>query len=110
VQDVRLLPVLSPRRSWFGDLVILVFLMSQALDGVLTYLGLKQFGSGIEANPLISSALPVLGHGVTVASAKLMAAGCGIVLHVTGVHRVVALLTAFYLAGAVVPWVAILFS
>ncbi len=103
-----LLSALSPRRSFFGDLVIVAFLMSQALDGVLTYLGLKQFGPAIEANPLISSALPVLGLAGTVAAAKLLAAGFGIVLHVTGVHRVVAALTALYLAGAVVPWAAIL--
>jgi hypothetical protein len=107
---VPLLAALSPRRSsFFGDLVIVAFLMSQALDGVLTYLGLKQFGPGIEANPLISSALPVLGQAVTVAVAKLLAAGFGVVLHVTGVHRAVAALTALYLAGAVVPWVAVLF-
>lgn len=104
-----LLPSLAPRRSFFGDLVIIAFLMSQALDGVLTYLGVKQFGPGIEANPLISSAMPVLGQAATVTVAKLLASAFGMVLHVTGVHRVVAVLTALYLAGAVVPWAAILF-
>ena len=89
--------------------MIVVFLLSQALDGVLTYLGLRQFGPGIEANPLIGSALPVLGASLTVAGAKLVAAGFGIVLHLRGVHRAVAALTALYLAGAVAPWTAILF-
>jgi hypothetical protein len=106
---VRLLPALSPRSGFFGDLVIIAFLLSQALDGVLTYLGLNQFGPGIEANPLIGSALPVLGASVTVAAAKLVAAGFGIILHLRGVHRAVAALTALYLAGAVAPWTAILF-
>lgn len=103
-----MLSALPPARSFFGDAVIVAFLASQALDGVLTYLGLKQFGSGMEANPLISSALPVLGVGATVAAAKLLAAIFGVVLHVTGVHRVVAALTALYLAAAVLPWVALL--
>lgn len=106
---MRLPPALSPPRNSFGDLVIVAFLLSQALDGVLTYLGLRQFGPGIEANPLIGSVLPVLGLSVTLAGAKLVAAGFGIILHLRGVHRAVAALTALYLAGAVVPWAAILF-
>ncbi len=101
-------PPLSPRCSVFGDVVIIVFLVSQALDGILTYLGLKQFGPGIEANPLISSALPVLGQGFAVAAAKLVAAGFGIALHLRGVHRAIAALSALYLAAAVVPWVLLL--
>jgi hypothetical protein len=30
-------------------------------------------------------------------------------LHVTGVHRVVAVLTCLYLGAAIVPWTALLF-
>jgi uncharacterized membrane protein len=105
---MRLAPAPSRQRSSFGDAVIVVFLLSQALDGVLTYLGLKQFGPGIEANPLISSALPVLGQAVAVAAAKLLAAGFGIVLHMRGVHRTVAALAALYFAAAVLPWALLL--
>ncbi len=103
-----LVAALSPRRSIFGDLVIIAFLLSQALDGVLTYLGVTRFGLGLEANPLIGSALPVLGVSATVTAAKLVAAGLGILLHLRGVHAAVAALTALYLAAAVVPWTAIL--
>ncbi len=99
----------TPRRSAFGDLVIVAFLLSQALDGVFTYLGLKQFGPGMEGNPLLGSVLPVFGLSATVAGAKLVAAGFGILLHLRGVHRAVAALTALYLAGAIAPWTAILF-
>jgi len=106
---MRLLWTFPRRRSPFGDISIVVFLALQGADGVFTYLGLKQFGPGIEANPLISTALPVLGHGATLAFAKLFAAGLGSVLHMTGTHRAVAALTALYLAAAVVPWTALLF-
>ena len=39
--------------------------------------------------------------------AKLMAAGCGVVLYLTGVHRILAGLTAFYGVAAIGPWLAI---
>ncbi len=105
---MRLLPSASSARSLFGDVVIVAFLTAQALDGVLTYLGLKQYGPGIEANPLISWAVPVLGQAAAVAGAKCVAAGFGIVLHVRGVHRAVALLTVLYFGAAVVPWTVLL--
>ncbi len=92
----------------FGDVVIILFLVSQALDGVLTYLGFKQFGVNIEANPLISSVVPILGQGFAVAAAKLLAAGFGITLHLRGVHRAVAALSALYVAVAIVPWMLLL--
>jgi hypothetical protein len=30
--------------TWFGNVVIVVFLVSQALDGIFTYLGISAFG------------------------------------------------------------------
>jgi hypothetical protein len=107
MQPLRIRPV---TRSRFGDTIIIVFLVSQALDGVLTYLGLRQFGPAVEANPLISSVMPLLGQGMTLAFVKLFASSLGAILHVTGVHRAVALLTALYLGAAVVPWAALLFA
>jgi cation transporter-like permease len=97
-------------RSLFGDLVIVVFLVCQALDGVFTYVGLQSFGPSIEANPLICAALPYFGGAATLAGAKLVAALLGIALHLTGVHRVVAALTALYLCAAVTPWTVLLLA
>ncbi len=97
-------------RSFFGDLVIVAFLVCQALDGVFTYVGLQLFGSGIEANPLISAALPYFGGAATLAGAKLLAASLGIALHLPGVHRVVALLTALYFCAALTPWTVLLLA
>ena len=42
--------------------------------------------------------------GAGLAAAKLLAASCGIVLHLRRVHGLVAALTLFYLAVAIVPW------
>ncbi len=100
----------SPRPSLFGDLAIVVFLVCQALDGVFTYLGLQQFGPTIEANPVIAAAIPHFGGAATLALAKLVAASLGIALHLTGVHRVVALLSLLYLGAAVTPWAMLLLA
>ena len=96
-------------RTRFGNVALVLFLLAQCLDGVLTYVGVVTFGIGVEANPLISTLMGYMGAAATLLTAKTIAAGLGIALHVRGVHTAVALLTAFYFAVAIVPWVAILF-
>jgi hypothetical protein len=88
----------------FGDVAFITFMVVQALDGVLTYLGVHIWGPAVEANPIISSAVSFAGVGTGLAAAKLFAVGLGMVLHLRRVHGIVALLTAFYLAVAIVPW------
>ena len=95
--------------SPLGDLFILAFLCAQACDGVLTYVGIATMGIGIEGNPLLASLMSTIGWGGALLAAKSAAALFGIVLHLTGVHRIVAALTALYVAAAVVPWTALLF-
>jgi hypothetical protein len=95
------------RQSRFGDAVVLGFLLVQCLDGVLTYLGVSIWGRGIEANPLVSLAITAGGLGIGLAAAKLVAIGFGIVLHLCRVHNLVALLTAIYVAAAILPWTAL---
>ena len=95
------------RRSRFGDAVVLGFFLVQCLDGVLTYLGVSIWGPGIEANPLVSLAIAAGGLGTGLAAAKLVAIGFGIVLHLCRVHNLVALLTAIYVAAAILPWTAL---
>jgi hypothetical protein len=93
----------------FGDVVLLVFLMAQCLDGVLTYVGVVTYGTSVEANPLIATMMAHLGHGVALMGAKSVAALLGICLHLRQVHVAVAVLAVFYVAVAVIPWMAILF-
>lgn len=105
-------PVWKPspwRRSWFGDVVLVAFLMSQMLDGAFTYVGVTNFGPAIEVNPLMASFMMVVGQGAALAFAKLAAAILGIALHLRRVHGIVAALTGLYVAMAIVPWAALLF-
>src|SRR4029077_1768000 len=91
-------------KSRFGAFVVLSFVLVQCLDGVFTYLGVSIWGPGIEANPLVSSAVAAAGLGPGRAGAKLVAIGFGILLHLRRVHTVVALLTAIYMGAAILPW------
>jgi hypothetical protein len=96
-------------RSWFGDAVLLTFLLSQCFDGVFTYVGVVTFGPHIEANPLISTLMVHFGDGPALMGAKALAAMLGIGLHLRQIHGAVALLAVFYVVVAIVPWMAILF-
>src|SRR5690349_9358054 len=88
----------------FGNAAVLAFLFVNMLDGIFTYLGVKIWGPGIEANPIVSSAMAAVGLGPGLAGAKLLAASFGIVLHLRRVHHLVALLTALYVCAAIIPW------
>jgi hypothetical protein len=96
--------------SLFGNIAVVCFVTVQYLDGALTYFGFHTWGPSIEANPLVSSAVAVAGLGGGLAIAKLTAIGLGMALHLRKVHRVVALLTAFYVAVAIVPWTLLFLS
>jgi hypothetical protein len=93
----------------FGDVALFVFLLAQCFDGIFTYVGVLRFGLGIEANPIIAALMLHFGHGVALTSAKIVAAGLGICLHVRQIHGAVAALAAFYLAIAILPWIMVLF-
>jgi hypothetical protein len=104
----RLYQAWDTPNSLFGDVAVVGFLLVQVLDGMFTYLGVTIWGLHIEANPLISSAVAYAGLGGAVVGAKMAAILFGILLHVRRVHSLVALLTAFYLVVAILPW-ALLF-
>ena len=93
----------------FGDIAVVVFLLAQASDGVLTYIGVSMYGHGIEGNPLIAWLMAQMGQGPALAAAKLTAGFFGIALHLSDVHKAVAALAGFYVVVAIIPWVAILF-
>ncbi|HEX2344779.1 MAG TPA: DUF5658 family protein [Vicinamibacterales bacterium] len=97
------------QRSCFGDLAVILFLMAQAADGALTYVGVRHLGLAVEANPLISWLIASFGEVGALAGAKLVAGSFGIALHLSAVHKVVAGLTLFYVVVAVFPWIAILY-
>jgi len=89
--------------------VVVAFLIAQACDGIFTYIGVASYGSRAEANPLMLWLMNSLGSAAGVAAAKTAAGAFGIALHLVSVHRVVALLAAFYLVVAVLPWIGVLY-
>ena len=89
--------------------MVVAFLIAQACDGVLTYMGVSIYGARVEGNPFLCWLMAALGSGAGVATAKAAAGAFGIALHLVAVHRVVAALAAFYVAVAIVPWLALLF-
>jgi Domain of unknown function (DUF5658) len=93
----------------FANVVVIVFLIVQACDGVFTYVGVSIYGTGMEGNPLLAWLMESIGHGPALATAKGLAGAFGIALHLSAVHRVLAALAVFYVAVALVPWIAILF-
>jgi hypothetical protein len=107
----RLPDVWSARapRTRFGDAAVLLFLVVQCLDGVLTYIGVTTYGIAIEGNPILATLMETAGHVTALVSAKIVAAALGIALHLAGIHSVVAFLAVFYIAAAILPWTAILF-
>ena len=106
---VNLARRIANRRTLFGDAALLLFLLAQASDGVLTYVGVSTYGMSIEGNPLIAWLMHTMGEGLALTTAKVAAAFFGIALHLSAVHKAVAVLAAFYVAVAVVPWMALLF-
>ncbi len=93
---------------WFGNLVILLFLIAQALDGIFTYLGIRAFGLS-EGNPLIAYSFRHAGVGPGLTGAKLIAVGCSMLLHLLGLHRTLGVLTLLYLSFAILPWSYLIF-
>jgi hypothetical protein len=96
------------RRFSNDELLWMGFVIVQALDGAMSYVGVSMHGPLIEGNPLVAWYLTVLGPAAGFAAAKLFAVTCGAVLYVTGRHTWVAVVTVVYLVFAVIPWVGVL--
>ena len=52
--------------------------------------------------------MAAMGHGPALAAAKLAAGSFGVALHLSAVHKAVAVLAGFYLVVAVIPWAVVL--
>src|SRR5215210_4019768 len=85
-----------PAHSTFGDVILLLFLLAQLLDGVLTYVGIATFGEAIEGNPLLAWYIAMFGPGVALIGAKAVAVTCGAMLHFCARHRTIGVLTLVY--------------
>lgn len=97
-------------RSIFGYVVLVVFLLTQAADGVLTYAGVGRHGIHAEANPIAAHLMVLWGPGPTVTLVKMLTASMGCALFALGVPRILALIAGFYLLVAVLPWMGVLLA
>ncbi|HXW06096.1 MAG TPA: DUF5658 family protein [Vicinamibacterales bacterium] len=88
-------------------LVLLLFLTAQAFDGIFTYVAVGVYGLAAEGNALMAAWMALVGPAPALFAAKLLAAACGVLLYVRGVHRTLALLTLFYALAAIAPWVIV---
>jgi hypothetical protein len=99
----------SVRHANQAPIVLAVFILTQVLDGALTYWGVSQFGLGVESNTYLASLMESIGTGPALFAAKALAVTCGVVLFSTTSFRVLAVATGWCLGFAVVPWL-ILYS
>jgi hypothetical protein len=99
--------VTAPRQA---QLVLAIFMITQALDGALTYWGVSRFGIGVEFNSWLASLMTSVGPGPALVAAKGLACACGLVLFATTSFRVLAIATGWCLGFAVVPWVALVLT
>lgn len=87
--------------------VLAIFVLLQAADGLLTYAAVQRFGLHAEGNPILVTWIVLTGSAPALIGAKAVAVACGGVLYLAGVHHVLAGLSALYLFVAVVPWLRV---
>jgi hypothetical protein len=92
---------LSPR------LILLLFLVAQVSDGLLTYAAVAVLGVVGEGNLLLATAMHLAGAGPALVGAKTLAAGCGCILYARGFYGILGVLTGLYMLLAITPWLVI---
>jgi hypothetical protein len=88
--------------------VLGLFLLAQACDGIFTYVAVRSDGIAAEGNMLLATWMTLVGPAPTLVGAKMLAAACGLLLYARGVHRTLTALTIFYAIAAIGPWILIL--
>src|SRR5688572_3766297 len=91
-------------------LILIVFLLTQVFDGILTYVAVAWLGVVGEGNVLLATAMKLAGAGPALLGAKGLAAGCGVLLYTRGLHGVLGALTGLYLLAAIAPWLFVFHS
>lgn len=89
-------------------LILSMFLIAQACDGVFTYTAVEAYGPVAEGNLLIATWIALVGPAPAIVGAKLLAGGCGVFLYCLGIRRVLLGLTLFYGLAAIAPWLIVL--
>jgi hypothetical protein len=87
--------------------VLFLFLLVQACDGVFTYTAVRAYGIAAEGNMVLATWMMLVGPFPTLFVAKAVAASGGVLLYSRGIHRTLALLTLLYVLGAIGPWIVV---
>lgn len=88
-------------------LVLALFVLSQACDGIFTYTAVRVYGVAAEGNMVLATWMTLVGPFPTLFVAKLVAVAGGVLLYSRGIHRTLALLTLLYAVGAIGPWIMV---
>ena len=88
-----------------GLLVLAIFLVTQILDGMLTYWGVNRFGFSIEMNGWLATTMMAFGTGAALVAAKGLACFCGCMLYLTSYLRPLTVATGLCIGVAVGPWI-----
>jgi hypothetical protein len=89
-------------------LILAMFFVAQAFDGLFTYVAVQAYGVVAEGNVILATWIDLVGLGPALIGAKLLACGCGLLLYCLGLRRALLGLTVFYAAAAIVPWLVVL--
>jgi hypothetical protein len=87
-------------------LVLLLFIVAQAWDGIFTWVAIDAHGLAAEGNAILASWMSIIGPTPTLLVAKIGAAAGGVLLYRRGVHGILAGLTVLYAVSAIGPWIA----
>ena len=87
--------------------VLVLFLAAQCFDGVFTWVAVHAYGPHAEGNVLIATWIALVGPAPALFGAKMVAAACGVLLYLRGMHRTLSLLTLVYGIGAIGPWLLV---
>lgn len=105
----RALP--DPRKTMLLGALLIVL---QALDGILTSVGVSRFSLAKEGNPILRALMAEFGHVPVLGVVKftailLIIALCYYAQHLAWVQRVMGAISCVYFFTAVLPWTYILF-
>ena len=89
----------------FGKVAIVMFVLAQCADGILTYKGVSTWGVDVEANLLVVWVMSLAGIGPGFAIVKIAAIIFGVIIYGHGFCNVLATLTVVYLVFAILPWI-----
>ena len=104
-------PLPSQRSTMFVAVLLIVL---QALDGILTSVGVSRFGIAAEGNPLLRNLMEEFGHVAILSVVKFLAI-LFVIAHSyyaqrqAWVHRAMGAISCIYIFTAILPWTYILF-